>query len=249
VADPFDLDQAFDEDYLHFYAPYLTEEQDEADAALIAELLDLAPDERVLDLACGHGRIAVRLAAAGCRVTGLDRSPLFLARARALAAARNLELLWLEDDVRRLAFCEEFDAVVHWFTSFGYFEDAENRAILERIRRALVPGGRVLVETINVFQAALDSDGWQVRRAGAHDLLADHLVYDPVSGRQNCARSLHRAGRAPRELEFSVRLFTATELRTWLEDAGFADVRAYGGEGEEFRIDSERLILTARRPA
>jgi 2-polyprenyl-3-methyl-5-hydroxy-6-metoxy-1,4-benzoquinol methylase len=32
----------------------------------------------VLGLACGHGRIANRLAARGCRVTGLDATPLFL---------------------------------------------------------------------------------------------------------------------------------------------------------------------------
>lgn len=37
----------------------------------------------VLDLACGHGELANRLAARGCRVTGLDSSAVFLDRARA----------------------------------------------------------------------------------------------------------------------------------------------------------------------
>ena len=41
----------------------------------------------MLDLACGHGKLAGRLAARGCRVTGLDSSAVSLDRARADAAA------------------------------------------------------------------------------------------------------------------------------------------------------------------
>ena len=246
--DPFDLDAVFDDDYLHFYAPYLTQAQDDADAALITELLRLRPGEKVLDLACGHGRIAVRLAERGCRVTGLDRSPLFLSRARALAAERGVEVLWLESDLRQLALLEEFDAVVHWFTSFGYFDDATNRDVLRRIARALVPGGRLLLETTNVFHAAFDPDAWKVVRVG-DDLMIDEKRYDPVSGRQSNERLLVREGRPRRSVRFSVRLSTVPELRGWLEDAGFEHVTAHGGDGEDFQIDSDRLVITAQRSA
>ncbi|MFD2416916.1 methyltransferase domain-containing protein [Amycolatopsis pigmentata] len=47
---------------------------------------------RVLDLACGHGDLANRLAARGCRVTGLDSSEIFLDRARADAAAVDVSV-------------------------------------------------------------------------------------------------------------------------------------------------------------
>jgi 2-polyprenyl-3-methyl-5-hydroxy-6-metoxy-1,4-benzoquinol methylase len=46
----------------------------------------------VLDLACGHGRIANRLTQRGARVTGLDATPLFLEQARRDAAARGVEV-------------------------------------------------------------------------------------------------------------------------------------------------------------
>ena len=80
-------DAVFDEDYLYFYETFLHDERNEKEAELIARLLDLGPGADVLDVPCGHGRIAVRLARRGCRVTGLDASPLFLERARQAAAA------------------------------------------------------------------------------------------------------------------------------------------------------------------
>ena len=46
----------------------------------------------VLDLACGHGRIANRLAQRGAQVTGLDATPLFLEQARRDAAERGVEV-------------------------------------------------------------------------------------------------------------------------------------------------------------
>lgn len=248
MPEPFDFDAAFDEDYLYFYAPYLTTEQDDADTALIVNLLELRRDDQVLDLACGHGRVAARLAASGCRVTGLDRSALFLAKARELAAERGVDVRWVEDDVRRLSMLEEFDAVVHWFTSFGYFDDATNRDVLRRVLQALVPGGRFLVETTNVFHAAFDPDAWQVKRVG-DDMMIDRKSYDATTGRQSYQRTVVRAGRPQRTFDFSVRLLTAPELRGWLEAAGFVDVRAFGGDGEEFHIMSDRLIVTARRPS
>ena len=64
--------RAFDEDYLYFFGPLL-DEVAERDTDLIFSLLGLKPAMRVLDLACGHGRISNRLAARGIDVAGLDR--------------------------------------------------------------------------------------------------------------------------------------------------------------------------------
>ena len=63
----------------------------------------------VLDLACGHGRIANRLAERGARVTGLDRTPLFLEVARRDAADRRVEVEYVEGDMRELPWEERFD--------------------------------------------------------------------------------------------------------------------------------------------
>ena len=60
------------------------------DAAAIAALLDLPAGARVLDAPCGAGRIAVRLAAHGLDVTGVDLSGPELEIARGVAAERGV---------------------------------------------------------------------------------------------------------------------------------------------------------------
>jgi len=45
-------------------------------------LLDLSPGDTILDVACGAGRMARRIAASGARVVAFDTSAAFIARAR-----------------------------------------------------------------------------------------------------------------------------------------------------------------------
>jgi SAM-dependent methyltransferase len=125
----------FDEDYLWFYDEML-EARSADDVELIARVLDLPGGADVLDAPCGHGRIANRLAARGLNVTGLDVTPLFIELARERAAAAEVDVEYLEGDVRELPFEGRFDAVVNWFTSFGYFDDAGNRRVLGGFHRA-----------------------------------------------------------------------------------------------------------------
>ena len=90
MAEEWAIKELVDDDYLQFYASVLTDEASDAQAELVWRLLDLTPGASVLDLACGHGRIANRLAAPGATVTGLDTTPLFLEHARADAAQRGV---------------------------------------------------------------------------------------------------------------------------------------------------------------
>jgi SAM-dependent methyltransferase len=119
VSAPFDFDEVFDADYLFFYEPLLADVT-EADVDAIWRLLKLEPDMAVLDLACGHGRIANRLAERGARVTGLDATALFLDRARRDAASRSVCVDYVEGDMRLLPWTDErFDRVVSWLPPSG----------------------------------------------------------------------------------------------------------------------------------
>ena len=239
----FDLD-VFDEDYLYFYEPRLAEASD-ADADLIWRLLGLEPGMTVLDLACGHGRIANRLAERGAVVTGLDATPLFLERARLDGVARGVEVEYVEGDMRALPWTERFDRAVNWFTSFGYFDDDDNRRVLAELRRALRPGGALLVENNNLAELL---PRWLpaivVERDG--DLSIDRPHFDPITGRATTERVIVRGGRV-RRLTFSVRMFVAVELRDWLRDAGFSEVEFYDGAGEPLTAHGRRMITVARR--
>ena len=241
----FDAQGLFDEDYLHFYAQALNDERSDAETELLWRLLELQPGMEVLDLACGHGRIANRLAARGCRVTGLDATRLFLDLARRDAADRGVDVDYLEGDMRRLPWTGRFDRVVNWFTAFGYFDDAGNRQVLTQVARALKPGGRFALELqhrdwiVGALQPAvvLERDG---------DLLVDRTRFEPLTGRIVSERTIVRGGRV-RRVPFFVRLFGFTELRDWLLAAGFAAVDGYGQDGAPLSAASRRLLVVAQR--
>src|SRR6187431_3086309 len=102
--------ELFDEDvYDYFYAPLL-EQGSDAQAQLIAELGELESGARVLDVPCGDGRIAVRLASMGAQVVGLDLSERFIARARRRPGADGVR--FEVGDMRALAHEAAFDCVV-----------------------------------------------------------------------------------------------------------------------------------------
>jgi len=200
----------------------------------------------LLDVACGHGRIANRLAAREARVTGLDATPLFLERARADAHARGVEVEYVEGDMRALPFEDErFDRVVSWFTSFGYFTEPENRQVLAEIRRVLRPGGRLLLEANNLTEllprwlpsSVIERDG---------NLVVDRAHFDPVTGLATTDRVVVRDGHT-RRFRYSVRMFVAVELDAWLREAGFSAIEFRGRAGEALVAQSKRMMALAQR--
>lgn len=238
----FDADGLFDDDYLHFFAEPL-EERADAETDLIWRLLGLEPGMEVLDLACGHGRIANRLAERGCRVTGLDATSAFLDHARRDAAARKVPVTYVEGDMRALPWDRRFDRVINWFTAFGYFDDEGNRRVLSEVAQVLSPSGRFGIELnnrdwiIRAFQPAS-----VIEREG--DLVIDQRRLEPLTGRVMTERTVVRQGRV-RRIPFFVRMFTFTELRDWLLAAGFTNVTGHGEDGGPLAMDSRRMISVA----
>ncbi len=244
MSDDWDRGAIFDADYLHFYADFLDDARSDADTEIVTRVLGLRPGDEVLDLACGHGRIANRLAGRGIRVTGLDESDAFLHAARADAAARGVVVDYRHGDMRDLTWPAQFDAVVCWFSSFGYFDDAANRAVLAGACRALRPGGRLLVELLQ-RDAVLPIDRHVTQATTAEGTMSDETVYEPATFRAVTVRTIRR-GRWTRRASYSMRLFAAAELCQWMLDAGFATAEAFRGDGEALSPDSRRMIVLAR---
>jgi SAM-dependent methyltransferase len=237
-------EEVFDEDYLYFYETFLTDDRSEQEAELVWELLGLSSGAEVLDLACGHGRIANRLAERGARVTGFDATPLFLERARADAAVRGVGVEYVEGDMRELPWEERFDAVLSWFTSFGYFDDDDNRRVLREAHKALKPGGTLLIDNNNLLAFRRPRGVEVIERDG--DFLIDTFALDLHTSRSRTERVIIRDGRT-RRFEFELRLFTASELADWLRAAGFRDPSSRSRDSEELTMESWRMVTIARK--
>jgi SAM-dependent methyltransferase len=234
----FDFEGVFDEDYLYFYETMLTPERTAAEVEQIAELL--GPRDDVLDCPCGHGRIANGLAERGYRVVGIDRSELFLERARADAHARGVDVEYVQGDMRELPWRERFDALVNWFTSFGYFDDETNRAVAQGFHDALRPGGRIVMETMNPMRLFKYFGPVHVFERG-DDLMIDKVELDVVEPATQTERIVVRDGRV-RRTHFRVRMYAFVELRQLLESVGFENVHP----GIE-PIAENRLLVVADR--
>ncbi len=244
----FDFEGVFDSDYLYFYETMLTPEVSDRQTDVIARLLDLQPGMRVLDVPCGHGRIAERLARRGCDVVGVDSSTTFLAAARRSAAEAGVQVDYRQGDMRSLEIEGEFDRVINIFTSFGYFDDHTDRAVLRSWRKALRGSGKLLIDHQNrdrLLQMLLGPGGPSYHVVEREeDLLVDTTTFDTASGRTSTIRTIVRGGRV-RRTRFSVRTFTFPELRDWLLEAGFASAAVYDPAGEPFSLQSRRMWVVA----
>jgi SAM-dependent methyltransferase len=241
----FDADAVFDEDYLYFYAGRLSDTRSNAETDLIWTLLDLRQGTEVLDLACGDGRIANRLAERGCRVTGLDATPLFLDRARRDAQARWVGVDYVHGDMRALPWTGRFEVVLNWFTAFGYFDDPDNRKVLDEAYRALVPGGRLVLEMNNYSGVLFRYQSSSVLERDGNMVVDQHQL-DPLTSRNIVRRTTVRDG-SVRHTTYFVRMFTFPELRDWLLRAGFARVSGHDETAGPLVADSRRMIVVAER--
>jgi SAM-dependent methyltransferase len=238
--------ELFDEDYLYFYEDVLAAERSDADAETVARLLELEAGMRVLDVPCGDGRIAGRLAARGCEVVGMDVTELFLERGR----RSHPDVRFERRDMRELEYDGEFDAVVNWFTSWGYFDERTNDAVLGAFARALRPGGRLVLELHNPqrLRRMLELAGgttWTGAERGG-DLMVDRITLEDDGRRSHTDRFIVRDGRV-RRIEFVLEQVPPDELARRLERAGFASVRLLGPGGGQFEPEGHRLIAVARR--
>lgn len=240
---------AFRSDYLDRYA---RRDQGEADADIdhVLRLIDPDPDQPLLDLACGAGRHLAALWTRGFRrLVGLDLSAELLDAARdrlAELGAQAVELLCA--DMRDIRTTHRFGTALSMFTSFGYFEtDQENRRVLSGVGRVLVPGGVLLIDTLNRERtiARLVPSETQ-RENGVEMVIARSISRDGARVLKTATCCTPDGTR--RTIRESVRMFTAEELREMLTGAGFATVRFFGSlAGAPYAPDAPRMIAVARK--
>jgi len=141
----------FNSDYYHQL--YFNHDDREA-ADFINRLLNHlkpAPGSLLIDVACGRGRHAKILAAAGYDVTGIDLSPENIDFAKQFETAR---LQFFQHDMRLPFWINYFDYAFNFFTSFGYFRtEREHYNAVRTISNSLKPGGMLVMDYLNVHYA------------------------------------------------------------------------------------------------
>ncbi|PSQ95232.1 MAG: class I SAM-dependent methyltransferase [Bacteroidetes bacterium SW_9_63_38] len=223
--------------------------RDEAEAAQLVDLIeheiDPAPDARILDIGCGHGRHARIFARRGYDVTGIDLSEEAITEARAQAEDAGLDLTFERGDMRNPYCTACMDGVVNLFTTFGYFEsDAENQRALAAMTQALRPSGWFLQDFLNAPQVADTLVPATTRTIEGVTIEETRWIDDD---RINKEITLSRNGTSTTYTE-SVRLYTLDDLNTLYDNVGLDLVATFGDySGVLHTSNSPRLLLHARK--
>jgi ubiquinone/menaquinone biosynthesis C-methylase UbiE len=114
-------------------------------AARLVRFAEIRRKQRVLDVACGTGVVAITAARRGADVTGLDLTPELLARAKENAVMAGVDVTWIEGDAEALQFADEsFDMVV---SQFGHMFAPRPPIAIQEMLRVLKRGGRIAFST------------------------------------------------------------------------------------------------------
>ncbi len=99
--------------------------------------------DRVLDLACGTGIVACRIAGSGAKVTGIDLDPDLLDQAKRRAAEESVAVTWAHGDMQSLRLnAATFDLVT---CQQGLQHVADRAKAVREMRRMIAPGGRAVI--------------------------------------------------------------------------------------------------------
>ena len=110
-----------------------------------ARALGIAPPATVLEAGCQAGRLAIPLAQAGVRVTGIDTSGFALRRAKRHAAGAGVSVRWIRGDLAQVLARRpewQYDMVV---CAEVLYLCRDYRRMLELLARAVRPGGLLCV--------------------------------------------------------------------------------------------------------
>ncbi|MFQ6012767.1 MAG: class I SAM-dependent methyltransferase [Thermoplasmata archaeon] len=212
---------------------------------------------RLLDAPCGIGRHAVHFAKRGWQVVGLERVPAYLARAESLAEELGVgsQVAFRQGDLREVASSlrdeRPFHAIVSLLTSFGYWDDATDLAILRQFHDLAADGGVLLLDVINrdfVIRHFEPTSFEEYGSVAYRERRTLDLTRSRIESRWTFYRKEGDNLMDPVTVDVSQRMYAPHELRHLIRQAGWADAKVFGGwDLKPLSAEENRLLAMARK--
>jgi SAM-dependent methyltransferase len=212
---------------------------------------------KILDLGCGPGLYASRLAKLGHTCTGIDYSPASIEYARQKAAEEGSNCVYLFGDLRKVQYGEGFNLAMQIYGEFNVFKPEDGHLILEKAINALAPGGKLLMEVSSyewVYDQGHQPATWYTANSGVFSdqpylcltenifhgdgnvTIQRHWIVDVSTGAIQLYSSNYQA-------------YTHAELSTLLESVGFENVEFHPCFSSDDVDEVEKWIMVvANKP-
>lgn len=124
--------------------------------------------ENILDLGCGPGLYTKRFAEKGYNVTGIDFSKNSIEYAKKDAENNDLKIKYICQNYLDMDFSKHFDLIIMIYCDFGVLSSIEREVLVEKIHRALKPGGYFIFDTLNEksIEAMTFTKQWEMSDGG-----------------------------------------------------------------------------------
>jgi len=189
---------------------------------------------KILDLACGPGLYACRLAALGHACVGIDFSPASIAYAREQAEQGKLDCRFEQADIRTADYGRGYGLAMLIYGEFNVFTRADAERILRKARAALDEGGLLLLEphTLAAVCQLGEQCWWHAAERG---LFSEHphvLLYESKWERESKTTTeryfvLDAATGATTRHAATTQAYTDAEYTALLADCGFGGPAFY----------------------
>ena len=213
---------------------------------LILTTVPIKDGAKILDAACGTGRHSIILAKKGFNITAFDLSKTLLNIGKNKSKEFELDINFINADIRKFILNVRFSLIVNLFTSFGYFEsDEENFSFVHNAFSMLEENGWYVLDFLNKAYVEKNIVSHSERIVNNKIIKENRKIF---SGR--VIKDIQIID-GENQLNFveSVRLYSPDYIVKSFERIGFKAEKIFGSYlGEKFnKEESKRLIIFFRK--
>ena len=208
----------------------------------------------ILDLGCGPGLYAVRLARLGHICTGIDFSPASIRYARQMSAQEHLSCTFYDQDLRQADFGVNHDLAMLIFGELNVFSRDDAALILRKIAQSLHPEGILLLE-VHTHEAVeaigRKSSSWFSASSSLfsprpHLCLVENTWNDELSTSTIRYYVIDASSAEVVRFAQSLQAYTEQDYRNLLEGCGFQQANFHPSlTGESSPDSSDFMVITA----
>lgn len=210
--------------YLEEHKDYFSEKQLQKDVDFIIDVLNLKKKDKILDLACGHGRHTIELKKRDFNIDGLDFSDYLLEIAQNNAKQENLQIEFYKQNIHSIRLTK-YDKIFLFFSEFGLF-DADK--VLKNVSKILKINGLFLLDCDNIFR------------------LIQYLIKHPKTPYK--FNFINMELKKKQKNSHGIEYYTVPELEKLFKSNGLKVISIYGNYlKENLNINSKRIILIGKK--